>query len=105
MTNEELVARCIKKEPFAWNEFVERFSKLIWWTIERRLHRFGRDYTKQDIEEIYQNVFVSIWQNEKLKTLNDRSKLDRWLCAVSANMAVDYIRQTRRDKTMLSLSR
>lgn len=103
MTHQELVRGCIKKEPSAWNEFVERFSKLIWWAIETRLNRFTQHYTREDIEEIYQNVFVSIWEKEKLKSLKDNAKLDRWLCAVSSNMAVDYIRQTKTDKGVLSL--
>jgi RNA polymerase sigma factor (sigma-70 family) len=88
----ELINRCIKKDSLAWNEFVKRYSGLVWWAIENRLRKWDYFYQAEDIEEIHQNVFLSLWKKNKLEQLREREKISSWLIIVSGNEAVDYFR-------------
>lgn len=88
----ELINRCIQKDPVAWNEFVRRYSGLVYWAIENRLKKWDYLYHPQDIEEIHQNVFLSLWKKNKLEQVKDLKRIAGWLIIVSGNEAVDYLR-------------
>lgn len=95
MDETELIKRCIKKDPLAWNEFVKRYSGLVYWAIENRLKKWDYLYQPEDIEEIHQNIFFSLWNKNKLEQLKELKKLSSWLIIVSGNEAVDYFRHQR----------
>lgn len=95
MTNKQLIQRCIDKEPLAWAEFVERFSRLVYWAIKRRLSGYGYSYSEADLEDIHQEVFLAIWQKGKLQTLKAPEKLTSWIAMVAQNAAIDYFKVRR----------
>lgn len=90
ISNKKLLACCIEKEAPAWFEFVRRFKKLVSYAIEQRLRRYGYRYQPNDIDDIRQDVFLSIWENNLLKTLGNPEKLIYWLAILAANKAVNY---------------
>jgi RNA polymerase sigma-70 factor (ECF subfamily) len=93
LNNSSLVARCINRDHLAWNKFVERFSPLIFWAIKAGLARFGFSYTRQDTEDIFQNVFVLLWEKEKLQQIRSRESITSWLAIVAANCACNFFRK------------
>ena len=95
LTNSALVERCIKGDRLIWDKFVERFSGLIFWAIKERLNRSNLYYNQQDIEDIFQNVFVLLWQKDKLRQIRNREKISGWLSIVSANCAINYFRKKK----------
>lgn len=92
MENSELINLCIKREPSAWVVFVNRFSPLVYWAIEQRLKKWDYLYQKEDIEEIHQEVFTSLWDKNKLQQIKDHQRIEPWIIMVAGNMAIDYFR-------------
>ena len=92
----QLVNFCLSKNPLAWSEFVERFSKVIYWAIKDRLRKRGYRFKEQDVEDIYQEIFTNLWQRNKLEAIKDREKLSGWLVMVAGNSAIDYFRKKKK---------
>lgn len=93
---EELIENCIRKDKRAWNIFVERYSKLVLWAIRDRLTRFRYNFDDDDVEDIHQEVFISIWSANKLSQLREKSKIAGWITMIAANAAIDYFRRVKR---------
>lgn len=92
MDETELVQRCIEKDPIAWNVFVDRYSGLVYWAIRDRLKKWDYLYSPEDVEEVHQNVFLSLWKKNTLQQVRDQKKIAAWLVMVSGNEAIDYFR-------------
>lgn len=90
-----LVARCIKRDRPSWNKFVEHYSGLVFWAIKDKLNNSGYPYKQQDIEDIFQDVFVLLWEKGKLQQVKNRENISAWLAMVAANCAHNYFRNIR----------
>lgn len=97
LSNASLVTGCIKGSRIAWNKFVERFCPLIFWAIKNRLNKSGYPFNQQDIEDIFQDVFVLLCDRRKLKQIKNRENISAWLAIVAANCTNSYIRNKRID--------
>jgi len=95
LSDSSLVARCIKRDRLAWNKFVEQFSPLVFWAIKDKLSCAGYAFNRQDIEDIFQNVFVVLWEKGKLKQIRDHQKISAWLVMVAANSVHNFFRNKR----------
>lgn len=71
----------------AWNEFVERYGRLVY-SIPRR-YRLGTE----DCEEVFQNVFAITYR--QLSTLRDGKAIVGWLATIAHRESLRLIRQTR----------
>lgn len=103
-SSDELIRNCVRKDKRAWDIFVERYSKVVFWAIRDRLKRFGYDFEEGDIEDIHQDVFISLWSDNKLTQVKDRDKIAGWLAMVAGNAAIDYFKKMRRQSPPNSLS-
>jgi RNA polymerase sigma-70 factor (ECF subfamily) len=56
----ELLARCIRREPGAWVEFVDRFKGTVQAIARRYLNLNGYVPDEPEIEDVVQEVFVAI---------------------------------------------
>lgn len=88
-----LIERCIAKDSSAWNEFVNRFREIATRAVKMRLQRLGYAFQLEDVKDIVQNVFLDIWERNKLNQLRDRERIEGWVAVVSQNAAIDYIRR------------
>jgi RNA polymerase sigma factor (sigma-70 family) len=102
-----LVEACLKKDAAAWELFVNKYSRLIFISIDIRLRKYGFTPAAHDIEEIRQALLTSIWRDGKLKSVRNRRGISYWLAIVSGNAAIEYMREARRDEFngAVSLSR
>lgn len=91
-----LIQLCLKQDKQAWNEFVGEYSALVLWAIKQRLKRCGYNFTEEDVSDIHQDVFFSIWRDKKLAQLKDKNKIVPWISMVAANKAVDYFKLVKR---------
>lgn len=96
MPPDDLIDRCIKGDKRAWDEFVGRYSKLVFWAVKHRLGRFGYNFSEEDVKDIHQDVFFFVYTKRKLAQLKDKSKVAGWLAMVAATCAADYMRNSRR---------
>ena len=84
----DLIARCRKGQPDAWDELFDRHYA----AAGRFVFQLGSDFTREDVEEICQEVFLSVIQN--LQSFHGHSQFQTWLFRIAANNARDY-RQRR----------
>jgi RNA polymerase sigma-70 factor (ECF subfamily) len=88
----ELIARCRRGEAQAWDElFVQHYA-----AAGRFVYQLGSDFTREDVEEICQDAFLSVIKN--LVSFNGRSQFQTWLFRIAANKARDYREHQRAAK-------
>ncbi|OIO39978.1 MAG: hypothetical protein AUJ75_00560 [Candidatus Omnitrophica bacterium CG1_02_49_10] len=92
LSNKKLIRLCLERDRSAWAQFVERFSQLVHWSIKYRLTRYGAPRSMEDIEDIFQKVFLKLYSTDKLSTLRDADSLDSWLVMVASNEVIDFLK-------------
>jgi RNA polymerase sigma-70 factor, ECF subfamily len=85
----ELLARCHRGEAAAWDELFDQHYD----ATSRFIFQLGHDLTREDAEEICQDVFLSVIRN--LKNFQGGSRFQTWLFRIAVNKARDY--RERRD--------
>ncbi len=94
-SDHSIVESCISDDPNAWSLLVRKYSRLIYSSISNRLRRYNFQSSYQDIEDIRQDVLISLWGKRKLNSIRNRQNISRWLAVVSGNAAVGYMRSKR----------
>lgn len=80
----ELLARCRRGEAEAWDELFD----LHYAAAGRFIFQLASDFTREDAEEICQEVFLSVIRN--LDSFHGDSQFQTWLFRIAANKARDY---------------
>ncbi len=93
MDEAELIRRCINKEKEAWDVFVKRYAKLIYWAIKKRFSLSNFAFSDDDVQNIFQEVFLSIIKEDKLMQLKDSKMVSGWLAMVASNKTIDFMRE------------
>ncbi len=83
-TEADLLARCRRGEAEAWDELFDRHYA----AAGRFVFQLARDFTREDVEEICQEVFLSVIRN--LESFHGQSQFQTWLFRIAANKARDY---------------
>lgn len=92
-----LIESCLKRDLAAWAIFTGKYSGLISASIRNRAGKYGFTLSTQDIEDLKQEILVSIWQERKLEGLKNHSSLSYWLSIISGNAAMEYLRSMKRE--------
>ncbi len=80
----ELLARCLRGEAEAWDELFDRHYA----AAGRFVFQLGYDFTREDVEEICQETFLTVIKN--LHTFQGNCQFQTWLFRIAANKARDY---------------
>jgi RNA polymerase sigma-70 factor (ECF subfamily) len=80
----DLLARCRRGEAGAWDELFDRHYA----ATGRFIFQLGQDFTREDAEEICQEVFLSVIKN--INSFHGQSQFQTWLFRIAANKARDY---------------
>ncbi len=80
----DLLTRCRRGEAAAWDELFDRYYA----AAGRFIFQLGSDFTREDVEEISQDVFLAVIRN--LESFNGESQFQTWLFRIAANKARDY---------------
>lgn len=85
-TNSEaqLIARCRQGEADAWDELFD----LHYAAAGRFVFQLAPDFSREDIEEICQEVFLSVIRN--LDSFQGNSRFQTWLFRIAANKSRDF---------------
>lgn len=84
-----LLARCRRGDPDAWDELFD----LHYAATGRFVFQLSPDFTREDAEEICQEVFLSVVKN--LASFHGDSRFQTWLFRIAVNQARDH-REKRR---------
>ncbi len=78
------MSRCLQGDEGAWDELFDRHYA----PATRFVFQLGHDFTAEDVEEICQEVFLSVVKN--LHTFQGQAQFQTWLFRIAANRARDY---------------
>ena len=88
----DLLSRCRRGEASAWDDVFARHYA----ATGRFVFQLAPDFTREDCEEICQEVFLSAIKN--IGTFQGNSQLQTWLFRIAANKARDYREKQRAAK-------
>ncbi len=86
-TESALIQACKKGNPGAWDEFVDRYGRLVY-SIP---HRYGLDVDSAD--EVFQNVFTIVFR--QLDHLRDPKAVVAWLITITRRESILYCKKFR----------
>ena len=84
MAEAELLSRCRRGDSDAWDELFDRHYA----AAGRFVFQLGYEFTREDVEEICQETFLTVIKN--LDSFHGNSQFQTWLFRVAANKAHDY---------------
>jgi RNA polymerase sigma-70 factor (ECF subfamily) len=79
-----LLARCRRGDAAAWDELFDQHYA----AAGRFVFQLGHDLTVEDVEELCQEVFLSVIRN--LESFQGGSRFQTWLFRIAANKTRDY---------------
>ncbi len=80
----ELVARCQQGDARAWDQLFDRYYA----PAGRFLFQLSPDFTREDVEELCQEVFLSVVKG--IGSFHGRSQLQTWIFRIAVNKARDF---------------
>jgi RNA polymerase sigma-70 factor, ECF subfamily len=80
----ELLDRCRRGQADAWDELFD----LHYAAAGRFIFQLGSDFSREDAEEICQEVFLAVIRN--LQSFHGESQFQTWLFRIAANKAGDF---------------
>lgn len=103
-TDAEILEGCLAGDRRSWNEFVERFSKLVYWSIHKVISGTAFAHHPDFADEVFQDVFKRLLEKDELAKLRRAESLKKFLSVMAGRMAYDRIRaHARADKKFAEL--
>lgn len=100
--DKQIVEGCLAGDRRAWNAFVDRFSKLIYWSIHETLKDSSFSTRKDLPEEVFQEVFGRLFEKDTLSKLRDVQSIRRYLNVIACHATLDRIKLlTRHERKIL----
>lgn len=105
MDDLEFVKRCANSDKLAWDEFVERYSRLIYNYIYSVFKVKGISLPGQDnVNDLFQSLLLSLVKDNfrKLKSFKGKNgcTLASWLRQVTINFTLDYLRSLKKSVSL-----
>lgn len=93
MTTAELLYKCANRDKNAWDEFIKLYHNLVVNSVRYKLNKLGSRVPKSEYLDIVQEIFLSIWEKNKLAEIENPACLKSWLIIVSLNATAGYCRK------------
>jgi len=93
MTPEQLVSKCIVRDKTAWNEFVMQYEGTVKKAVYYKIRRMNAKSLMSEVDDISQEVFLTLWEGNRLNTLKDTRSIKGWLSIVAINRTITYLRK------------
>lgn len=105
MEEQGLIRRCLKNDKAAWDELVDRYSRLIYNYIYSVFKVKGINHSPDTISDLFQDIFLSLTKDNfrKLRQFKGKNNasLASWLRVITINFCLDYLKKEK--KPALSL--
>lgn len=90
---------CINRDERAWDEFITKYSKLIYNYIIKTLKRYNFQFQSDELEEIYNRIFAALLENGCRRLQNFRGTTEKsftaYLREICFHNTVDFLRERR----------
>ena len=92
----QILSRCIAGDRAASEEFVKRFSGLVYWSVKNTLVLKHVRFTDDDLADIHNTIFLNLFdrQHKKLRQFKgDRGcSLASWIRTVAVRLTLNHLR-------------
>ena len=97
-----LIDRCLRKEPGAWNDFVDRYMGLIYHVIQHAAHARSRVLSSEDIEDIAAEILLKIVDGDYgiLRRFKQTSSLPTYLTVIARRICVKELVRRHREEEL-----
>ena len=94
-----LIDRCLRKEPGAWNDFVDRYMGLIYHVIQHAAYARSRLLSSEDVEDIAAEVLLRFVDDDyaTLKRFKGGSSLPTYLTVIARRVAIRQLIKRQRE--------
>ena len=100
MDEQEFIQRCLKQDKVAWDEFVDRYSRLIYNYIYSVFKIKGVSVSSDIINDLFQEIFLSLIKDnfQKLRQFKGKNNasLASWLRIITINFCLDYFKKEKK---------
>ncbi len=91
-----IITKCIEGDKSSWDTFVEKYSGIIYFTINNTLQSKLSYCSQHYVDDICQNVFLRLVQNDRslLRRYDpEKSKITTWLMVIARSVTMDFLRK------------
>ncbi len=94
----KLTQRLLKRETEAWQEFIQRYERLIYSRVLATCHELGSQPHVDIIEDCCGEVMSELFSNDlaALRRFQGRSRLSTWLSVVTRRIALRFLLKSLR---------
>lgn len=101
--DQDLLRRCLNKEPGAWNDFVDRFLSLIYHVINYTAYLRSARLGPEDVEDIAAEILLQLVEDnfKILRQFRGESSLATYLTVVARRLCVrELVRRKKRQEAI-----
>lgn len=95
-----LLEECIRGKKEAWDTFVTRFSRLVYYSINKTLKLHTHNPPQEDVDDVFNGIFLSFIENDYKKLRQFEGKqgctLSSWIRLISIRHTIDFLRGQKR---------
>jgi len=105
MDRQKLIEKCVAREASAWDEFVRQKYNLVLKCVRYKLKKSGMNFSRTLAEDMTQEVFMMLWESNRLSKVKNADSIDGWLAVVTINFAASMLelRTFKKDRKTFSL--
>ena len=96
--DKQLLERCLHGDAAAWERFVQRFSPLVYYAIQKVLH--GTETESDEIADLHNDIFLSLMENRGRKLRQYEGKngcsVSTWIRVIAIRTAIDHLKKKKR---------
>jgi RNA polymerase sigma-70 factor (ECF subfamily) len=98
----QLLERCLRKEPGAWNDFVDRYMGLIYHVIHHVSHARSIVLSQADIEDLAADIFLGIVDDDYavLRQFQGTSSLPTYLTVIARRICIRQLVKRHRESEL-----
>jgi len=97
----ELLAMCAGRSPGAWEEFIHRYHRLIYYAMHRTMAIRNYSPATEESEDLLNDLLVHLIKNNCRKLTQYRgdqgATAATWLRTVTVRFVIDYLRKKARE--------
>ena len=95
-SDQELIAGCLSGDAPSWDAFVERFARLVHWSIRRSFESAPPGGREDFCREVFQDFFAHLIDHNELSRLRSVSNLRKFLSVKACHLAMDRLKSLSR---------
>ncbi|WP_437228608.1 RNA polymerase sigma factor [Planctomicrobium sp. SH661] len=97
-----ILSRCLKREPGAWEEFVDRFIGVFVHVIRHTAYMRSVEISPDDVDDLCSEIYLTLMKNDfaVLRHFKGKSSLATYLAVVARRIVVKSITNRRKSEAL-----